>query len=118
MPDRNLLVASRDARRSEVQYINGVCKWPRREGASSTDKNIYAPLLSASTPFSGQECVGGTWARSRAREYALLAFGVGVGQRTVHPMMRFHSFIDRLVSVVRQSKQREIKRGGTAQREK
>ena len=42
--------------------------WPRREGASSTDKNIYAPLFSASTPFSGQACVGGTWARSRARE--------------------------------------------------
>ena len=57
----------------------------------------------------------------RAAEHerdALLAFGVRVGQRTVHPMMRFHSFIDRLVSVVRQSKQREIKRGGTAQREK
>ena len=31
-------------------------------------KNIYAPLFSASTPFSGQACVGGTWARSRARE--------------------------------------------------
>ena len=63
-----MLVASRDARRSEVQYINGVCKRPRREGANSTDKNIYAPLLSASTPFSGRACVGGTWARSRARE--------------------------------------------------